>query len=159
MRRTSCKRGFCDVCDSRASIGVSDEDPVYLPAEKSEEPVLTVFHDSVGGEVRVYHRVVVAIKPIIEADIALPGALAFGLPIDSSLLLGLALPPLRVANRNLTICGFGVLSLDAVAILIPNAFVPGMFIPHARVVIDIKVTDELDLGAPSPGPNTLDFFR
>ena len=158
MRCASCKRGLCGVCDSQVSIRVSDEDPVDLPAEKSEKPVLTVFHDGVGGEVRVDHRVIVAIKAVVEADIALAGALAFGLSINPDLLFGLALPPLRVAYRNLTICGFGVLGLDAVTILVPYTLVPGMLIPHARVVIDIKVAYELDLRTPSPCPNTLHLF-
>ena len=147
-----------DFRDIRASIRVSDKYPVDLLAEKSEKPVLTVFHDGVGGEVRVDHRVIVAIKAVVEADIALARALAFGLPIYPDLLFGLTLPPLRVAYRYLAICGFGVLGLDAVTILVPDTLVPGMFIPHARVVIDIKVADELDLGTSSPGPNTLHLF-
>ena len=159
MRRASRKRGLCDICDSRASIGIPDEDPVDLPAEHSKKPVLTVFHDSIGGEIRVNDRVVIMIEAVIEADRALAGALACGLPLDRDHRLGLALPPLRVAYSNLAICGLAVLGLSAVTLLIPDTFVPGMFIPHARVVIDIKVTDELDLGTPAPGPHTLDLFR
>ena len=39
--------GLCDIGDCGISVGVTDEDPVDLPAEKSEKPVLAVLHDGI----------------------------------------------------------------------------------------------------------------
>jgi len=74
VRGTSRERGFSGICNCSVSVGVADKDPVDLPAEQSEKPVLAVLYDGILGEIRIDHRVVIAIETK-ETDPALTGTL------------------------------------------------------------------------------------
>lgn len=153
MRSTSRKGGLSDVSYWWISVRVAHKDPVDLPSEQPEEPILTILDNSIGVKIWIDDWVVIAVEAK-EADPALPRALAGGLSGAASVRLRITRLPRCVADRNLPIFSFSVFGLHTVAVLVPHSLISCVLIPLPCVAIHIKIAYKLHFGAPTPRPGT-----